>query len=262
MMMKYTKDLYSKVIGSGKAILLIHGIMNDHESLESIQEILGKEFSTITYNRRGYGVEHDSTFRDYSVEKQAEDAAAVLKRYTDRPAYIIGDSTGGEIAVRMAILFPELVLGIFLVEACIPCKEIDLSCLRGWQEEVRHIAVSGDIYKVVPLFSRITESKPVTHKSKLKNIKKTVYNIRNYIYGEMEAVLRDSFSYEEVSGIMCPIVMGISVEGKDLPFGRAAKKTADFFGWETVYLPGHHNTIQEYPQAFYSRFKEFIQTQE
>lgn len=251
--------LNSKSVGFGEVILMIHGIMSDHESFDRAQAILGKNYKTVTYDRRGYGLESDLPCQDYSVETQAEDAVAVLKQYTNEPAYIIGDSTGGNIAVQMAAVFPHLVKGLFLVETTIPCAGLDLSCLDAWRNGARRIAESGDIYKIVPLFAKITGSKPAAQKSSgLKNIKKSIYNIRNFIYGEMKDITVSSFSADDISKIRCPVIMGISSEGKELPFGLGAQKTADFFGWETVYLRGHHNTIQEYPLEFCDKVKEFI----
>lgn len=260
--MEDTMDLYSKAAGSGKTVLLIHGIMQDHAYFSRFQDISGKAFQTISYNRRGYGPDPGLPCRDYSVKKQAEDAISVLRRHTDGPAYIVGDSTGGAIAVRAAVSFPELVRGLFLVESVIPCEEMDLSCLDAWQDGVRNIIKTGNIYKTVPLFSGITGIKPVAKNTKLKIIKNTVNNIHNFIYGEADAVMHLSFSRDEIRNIRCPVVMGISAEGKDLPFGRGAKETADFYGWKATYLPGHHNTIQEYPEVFLHQVKKFIETTE
>ena len=257
-MIQHSINLYSKSVGSGEAILMIHGIMSDHENFNRIQMILGKEFKTITYDRRGYGLEFDSSYQDYSIEKQAEDAVSVIKQYTQNPVYIIGDSTGGNIAIQVAVLYPQLVKGIFLVETTVPCDNLDLSCLRVWQDGVRQIAKNKDIFKIVPLFAKITSAKPVAQKTQLKNIKKSIFNIRNYIYGEMNDSIDTTFSYDKIKKITCPIVMGISSEGKNLPFGIGARKTADFFGWRIVYLQGYHNTIQEYPYEFFHQFREFI----
>ena len=258
--MQHAIELYSKSVGTGEVILMIHGVMSDHENFNRIQDILGKDFKTITYNRRGYGIEYSLSYleQDYSVKKQAEDAVSVLKQYTDGPAYIIGDSTGGNIAIQIAVLFPQLVKAIFLVESTIPCEGLDLSCLYTWQHGARQIAQSKNIYKIVPLFAEVTGTKPVAQKSVQKNLKKSIYNIRNYIYGEMKDVTEYSFLLEDVKKICCPVVMGISLEGKDRPFGIGAKKTADFFGWEIVYLQGHHNTIQQYPYEFSYQVKKFI----
>lgn len=258
-MVQNTIDLYSKSVGVGEVILMIHGAMSDHENFNRIQHILGRDYKTITYNRRGYGVNFGVSYtnQDYSIKNQAKDAISVLKQYTDCPAYIIGDSTGGNIAIQTAILFPQLVKGIFLVEAAISCDGIDLSCLYEWQNSVRQIAESKEIYRVIPLFGRMIGSKPTAQKSNLKNIKKTIYNIQNYIYGEMKDITDYSFAINEVSNIHCPIIMGISLKGKDLPFGVGAKRTADFYGWDIVYLPGYHNTLQEYPYEFSYQIKKF-----
>ena len=259
-MMEEVLDLQSKAMGSGTVLLLIHGIMNDYDNFHDVQKILAQEFTVIIYNRRGYGIEYDSQYHDYSIKKQAEDAVSVLRRYTDGPAYIVGDSTGGTIAVQSAVSFPELVRGIFLVESVVPCEGMDLSCLAVWKDGVRQIIETGNIYKMVPLFSKITGIKPVTKNTKLKNIEKSINNIRNFIYGEADAVMHLSFSRDEIRKIRCPVIMGISTEGKDLPFGRGAGETADFYGWKAIFLPGYHNTVQEHPDMFFCQLKKFVET--
>lgn len=255
-------ELYSKATGSGKPVLLIHGIIQDYEYFSGFQDISDKAFQMISYNRRGYGLDSGFLCRDYSLKTQAEDAVSVLRRYTDEPAYIVGDSTGGAIAVQTAVSFPELVRGIFLVESVIPCKGINLSCLDAWKDGVQHIIETGNMYRMVPLFAKLTGIKPVTKNTKLKNIEITINNIRNFIYGEADTVMQFSFPCDEVRKIFCPVVMGISTEGKELSFGRGAKETADFYGWKTTYLPGHHNTIQDYPEDFFCQMKKFIESVE
>lgn len=251
--------LFGKSAGSGDVILMIHGIMSDHEIYDRVQELLGKEFETITYDRRGYGLEYDARCLDYSVKKQAEDAVSVLRRYTDKPAFFVGDSSGGIIALQAAISFPELVRGIFLVETIVPCDGIDLSCLRVWQDGIHQIAESKEFYGLVPLFAKITGAKPPARKPKPGNIKKSVYNIRNFLFGEIDDITAPCLPSGEIKKISCPVIMGISSEGKDFPFGIGAKITADYFGWKTVFLQGHHNTIQEYPHDFCLRIKEFAE---
>ena len=251
--------LFSKSAGSGDVILMIHGIMSDHENFDQVQELLGKEFKTITYDRRGYGLEYDERCRDYSVKNQAEDAVSVLKRYTDKPAFFVGDSTGGIIALQAAISFPELVRGIFLIETVVPCYGIDLSCLRVWQDGIHQIAESKDFYRMASLFAKVTGTKPAARKPRPGNLKKAVNNIRNFLFGEIDDVTTPCLSSCEIRKISCPVIMGISSEGKDLPFGIGAKITTDFFGWKTVCLRGHHNTIQEYPHDFCLRIKEFAE---
>ena len=261
--MVYTMNLYSKTAGSGKIVLLIHGIMQDLAYFSTFQDVSDQAFQTISYNRRGYGTSSGvPLFRDYSIQRQAEDAVSVLRRYTDGPTYIVGDSAGGAIAVQAAVSFPELVRGIFLVESVIPCEGMDLSCLDAWKDGVQHIIETGNMYRMVPLFAKLTGIKPVTKNTKLKNIEITINNIRNFIYGEADAVLQFSFPCDEIRKIRCPVVMGISAEGKELSFGRGAKETADFYGWKTTYLPGYHNTIQEYPEDFFCQMKKFIETVE
>jgi pimeloyl-ACP methyl ester carboxylesterase len=94
--------------GEGPAVLLIHGIAADAQSLEPIAARLAAR--VITYDRRGYG---DSgapePYERTTVAEQSEDAAALLRSLKPEPAVVAGDGFGALIALDMLTRHGQLV---------------------------------------------------------------------------------------------------------------------------------------------------------
>jgi 3-oxoadipate enol-lactonase len=101
--------------GSGRAVLLVHGIASDAQAQAPIADALAAEARVIAYDRRGYGDSgapepYDGT----TVEEQAEDAAALLRALDAAPAFVVGDGFGALVALDLAKRHRALVAGAVL----------------------------------------------------------------------------------------------------------------------------------------------------
>ena len=65
-------ELYRECIGSGAAVLLIHGALSDHTFFSGVAEYLSKSCKVISYDRKGYGENPLDCQADYSLAAQAE----------------------------------------------------------------------------------------------------------------------------------------------------------------------------------------------
>ena len=65
----------------------------------------------VAYDRRGFGESptSQSTFR------HMDDLAAVMRQVTGEPAWLVGSSQGGRVAIDTALAYPELVAGLILL---------------------------------------------------------------------------------------------------------------------------------------------------
>jgi pimeloyl-ACP methyl ester carboxylesterase len=101
--------------GSGRAVLLIHGIAADAEALEPVAEALSSQARVIAYDRRGYGASGaPEPYHGTTVEEQAEDAAALLRALDPGPALVCGDGFGALIALDLAKRHRALTAGAVL----------------------------------------------------------------------------------------------------------------------------------------------------
>ncbi len=110
-----------EVRGQGEPVLLIHlSVVADGLAypLFSRPEIAAR-YQLIHFRRRGYG---GSTLGSIplTVEREAADAAALLRHLGIRRAHFAGHSFGGMIALQLAVDAPNLVHSLALLEPSLP----------------------------------------------------------------------------------------------------------------------------------------------
>lgn len=109
------EEFHVKVSGNGEAVLLIHGGFIQDAMLPIFQEPSLKNQKLILYHRRGYG--NSAKYQGaYSIESEAKDALNVLNKLDIKTAHIVGYSAGGAVATQLAILAPEKVKSLVLLE--------------------------------------------------------------------------------------------------------------------------------------------------
>ena len=110
-----SKDVYFNIEGSGPEVLFIHGAGSDADAMMPLVFELSGRYRCISLDRLGY---RRSTHldRDTTVAEQAHAVEAVRKACTSDPVWMFGQSSGGNVAVGYASLFPSNVRGLVLME--------------------------------------------------------------------------------------------------------------------------------------------------
>lgn len=98
--------------GDGEAVVLIHGLAEDHQSFADVQERL-QNFHTFAYDFRGHGSTTNGD-ADGTIEQLADDLIAFLETVSG-PAKCVGYSLGGTIVLQAAVKRPDLVRHLILV---------------------------------------------------------------------------------------------------------------------------------------------------
>ncbi len=99
--------------GSGPAVLLIHGAGG--AVWDPLPEKLAAAgHRAIYYHRRSFGASAHEPIKD--LPRHTRDAAALLEQLDAAPAFVVGHSMGGVIALDLTIRRPELVHGLVVIE--------------------------------------------------------------------------------------------------------------------------------------------------
>jgi pimeloyl-ACP methyl ester carboxylesterase len=97
------------VQGTGEPVLLIHGAhIADAYAPLLAEPGLSSRHRLIAYHRRGFAGSSRAPV-PFSIAAQAADAAALLRQLGIRQAHVVGHSSGGDIALQLALDAPELV---------------------------------------------------------------------------------------------------------------------------------------------------------
>jgi pimeloyl-ACP methyl ester carboxylesterase len=101
--------------GNGPSLLLVHGSFSDHQTnWMLVKSLLAEQFTVYAIARRGRG-DTDAT-EGHSVENESSDVEALLGAL-DEPAFLLGHSYGGHVALAAAARIPDGVRKLVLYEA-------------------------------------------------------------------------------------------------------------------------------------------------
>jgi pimeloyl-ACP methyl ester carboxylesterase len=109
--------LHTETRGRGPAVLLIAGAGGDAAELAGVAATLADQFTVTIYDRRGNSRSPRPTgWVQTSLAEQADDAAALLATFGQRPAVAVGTSAGGSIALEVALRHPDAVRAAIIHE--------------------------------------------------------------------------------------------------------------------------------------------------
>ena len=106
--------LYYEECGTGpRAVVLVHDGVLDSQGWSEVWPEFCKRYHVVRYDRRGYGRSPVTTSPYY----EADDTAALLRARKIEKAALVASSHGGELALTVALRYPELVSHLVLVGA-------------------------------------------------------------------------------------------------------------------------------------------------
>ena len=105
-----------EVAGSGEPVLLIHGALLAEGFRPLLAEpALAGRYRLVRYHRRGY-LGSGRAAGPISVARQAADCQALLRQLGVARAHVVGQSSGGAVALQLALDAPEVVHSLVLLE--------------------------------------------------------------------------------------------------------------------------------------------------
>jgi len=109
-----TLIMNSKIEGSGKAVLLLHGLFGSKDSLMSLSRDLKNHYQVHRLDLRNHGDSPHGDLMDYP--SMARDLCDYCLTHQLSSVFLIGHSMGGKVAMQTALLFPELVSKLVVVD--------------------------------------------------------------------------------------------------------------------------------------------------
>jgi len=108
--------LYYELNGDrGDPMVLIHGSWVDHTTWDLVVPSLAESFRVLTYDRRGHGRSEKSGTQG-SGEEDAVDVSALIMQLGLAPAHVVGNSFGGSVALKLAVLHPSVFRSLIVHE--------------------------------------------------------------------------------------------------------------------------------------------------
>ena len=109
-------SLYYEEHGAGEPILCIHGTGSSAAFWVDATHELATHGRTIVYDRRGFARSERPEPFVTDVHQHTDDAAALIDALEAAPAIVIGRSYGGNVALDLALRYPDRVRALALLE--------------------------------------------------------------------------------------------------------------------------------------------------
>jgi pimeloyl-ACP methyl ester carboxylesterase len=97
--------------GEGPTVVLLHAGVSDRRSWKQVSDGLHGNATVVTYDRRGFGETPPSS----APFSHVDDLISVLDQTTDGPAWLVGSSAGGKVALDAAFVVPDRLAGLILI---------------------------------------------------------------------------------------------------------------------------------------------------
>jgi aminoacrylate hydrolase len=101
-------EIYYEEHGSGEPLILVSGLNGVGRYWAPQVPVFSSRFRVITYDQRGTG-QSDKNQREFSLDRMANELAALMDALEIPRAHLVGLSTGGAIGQTLAIEQPERV---------------------------------------------------------------------------------------------------------------------------------------------------------
>lgn len=102
--------IHFRTRGKGPLLVLIHGFPDYWYTWRDQMPALAKHFQVVAIDQRGYNKsDQPKNVEDYALSKLVADVAAVLKHFKKDKAVLVGHDWGGMVAWSFAMMHPERV---------------------------------------------------------------------------------------------------------------------------------------------------------
>jgi len=222
-------------VGSGPALLLLHGLACDHTTWDPIISRLAEEFTVIAPDFLGHG-ESDKPRADYSLGGYANGMRDLLTILNIDKATVVGHSFGGGVAMQFAYQFPERTERLVLVSSGGLGREVSPGIraitLPGFHQFIGMINLPGVRNVTQSLLTGLADSGPAAFRD-LHEVARIVDS------------WRDTGTRRAISHLVrnCVDLRGQIITMRDRAYLTAAMPMALVWGADDLVLPVKHTGV-------------------
>jgi pimeloyl-ACP methyl ester carboxylesterase len=190
--------------GQGPDLVLVHGLGGNLAGwhLTMVPE-LQRHYRVTTYDLRGHG-RSDAPRSGYTTGDMAEDLRGLMDALSVGPARLVGHSWGADVVLHFALLYPERVSQIVLIEAALLAPLADHYRRKDWE---------GWPYVTRTLEQLIGAPIPEDKRHDLEYLLRLLLEIP-IMYGPAKGRARDKETVQRVLEVLMPLWNGEDAGGE------------------------------------------------
>jgi pimeloyl-ACP methyl ester carboxylesterase len=246
-----------EVLGSGPPLLLVHTMAIDRTQFAPLKDLLARDFTLYLVDRRGYGLSADVPDDGYSLEREAEDIAALVDAIGE-PPLAWGHSYGGVCVLEAGgrgILFKAILADDLAMGGPSPPvpRELTDGMARAIEEGDRDAALELFLRTIVGLNDEQIEMQSGTDFWKTR-----AATIHLFV---RDAAQANTFRYdpERLANISCPVRFVVGEETPEVMLGSTRAAHEAMPGSEWTETPGRlFTTMYSDPETAARQVKDWL----
>jgi len=214
--------------GTGPAVVLSHGFLMDHTMFASQVDALSPEFRVVAWDERAFG----ATGWDgapFTYWDSARDCLGLMDHLGIERAVLAGMSQGGFLSLRAALLAPERVRALVLIDSA--SDNDDAATLAAYRGMVDTWMTQGPIAPLAEAIASIIIAQPAEH---ARWIAKWETLPREAMKAASDCLLDRDDVTDRLGEIHCPVQIIHGTADTAISMARAEKTRAGLRGAEPI----------------------------
>jgi len=247
--------LYYKTVGEGPPLLLLAGGDGDADAFDLVSPHLASHFRIVTYDRRGLSRSKlEGEAHEITIERHAEDAAAILAAQGRAPAFVFAGSIGALIGLELVARHPAAVCKLIAFEPPAPellsgePREQAIAARRSVQDVFR----AGGVVAAMQRYAQITRLNPADCEPGLPPPVPSAArasNLQFFLAHDAPAVTGYRVNVARLRRSGTPIIAAAGRNSGDAWPRQVAEALAGQLGCPLVELAGDHAGFVRHPRA-------------
>jgi pimeloyl-ACP methyl ester carboxylesterase len=227
--------------GQGDNVVLVHGLGGNLAGwhLTMVPE-LQLEYRVITYDLRGHG-RSDAPTAGYTTGDMAHDLLGILDKLGLEKTALVGHSWGADIALHFALLHPERVSELVIIEGALLAPLVDVYRNTDWE---------GWPYVTGTIEQLLQRPIPEEHRCDLEYLLRALIEIPIQ-YGPSQGRPRDEEVIFRVLDVLRPVWVGREADGNMSvdSIGKIACPTLLIYESNTVFRDAYRELCERLPAS-------------
>jgi pimeloyl-ACP methyl ester carboxylesterase len=148
-------DLFEISTGTGPEVVLVHGMIDSTTTWRKVLPLLAEDHRVHALDLPGFGFSDKPAASDYATAWLADHLVGYLDAIGANRAVLVGSSMGGHVITEAAILYPERVTALVLLEASglpddDPLAEGEGSTGEPWAVSLLRLPMGQALVRMLP----------------------------------------------------------------------------------------------------------------
>lgn len=242
--------------GSGQPVILSHGFLMDREMFAPQVDALAPEFRVITWDERGFG-ETEFDGQPFTYWDSARDCLSLLDHLSIDKAVLGGMSQGGFLSLRAALLAPERVQALVLIDTQSGTEDPDrLPAYRQMQQTWLEV---GPVDELAQTIANLIIGDPVLNEHWIAKWRKLP---RESLRAPGDCLLDRDDITDRLGEITCPAIVFHGTADLSIEIDKADDLCGALSGClSVVRVEGApHASNLTHPEQVNGRLREFLRT--